>query len=62
MLSRIDNTWLVGVIQAWWFSYDRLRERFFGASVTRIDWRAGNYRKFLDEQQRHLDSFPHCAE
>ena len=62
MLSRIDHTWLVGPTQEWWFSYDRLRERFFGPSATRTYGNAEAYRRYRDEQQRHLDSFPSCAQ
>jgi len=61
MLSRIDNTWLVGPIQEWWFAYDRLRERFFG---TPADWTAmdsGRRMRYWDEWRRHLERFPNCA-
>lgn len=59
MVSRIDNTWLVGSIQSWWLSYNRFRKRYFEDSAARKI--AGSYRKFLDEQQRQFDSFPTCA-
>ena len=61
MLSRIDNTWLVGPIQEWWFSYDRLWERFFGPSAARIAGDSDHYRRYRDERQRHFERFPSCA-
>jgi len=62
MLSRIDNTWLVGPVQEWWFSYDRLRQRFFGSEAVRAIGDFDRYRRYQDERQRHFDRFPNCAD
>ena len=61
MLSRIDEVWMVGPIQEWWFGYDRFRERYRESFADRTRGFVGDFERYREEQQRQLDSFPTCS-
>lgn len=62
MLSRIDEVWMVGPTQAWWFRYDRFRERYRESWTDRKPGFVSTYYQYLEERQRQIDSFPYCVE
>lgn len=62
MLSRIDDVWMVGPVQAWWFEFNRLQERFFVTSAERTAGKQMDFKRYREELQRQYDSFPRCAE
>lgn len=61
MLSKVDDTWAVGLIQQWWFRYERLRGRIGEAIASKAPDKWDVYRRLLDEQTRLQETFPACA-
>jgi len=61
MLSRVGDAWTVGVVQHWWLKYDELRSRMRATLSSRAPDRRNVYRKLLDEQYQHQETFPVCV-
>ncbi len=60
MLSRVDDTWMVGQIQSWWLKYDHLRSRIREVLSSKVPDTYDRYRKLLDEQYQLQQEFPVC--
>ena len=61
MLSKVGDTWTVGLIQRWWLKYDELRSRLRAALSSQAPDRRDVYRKLFEKQYQFQETLPVCA-
>lgn len=61
MLSNVGDTWMVGLVQRWWFKYDSLQSRIWEARSARASDYRDVVKRLRDKQYQLQESFPECA-